>query len=170
MVWKVQCWREKVWSTASTIDQVAESPDLNTGNDKHVLWNGLRYSHGNDSLCLGVFQSRGKPDGSVWLSWFGRAKNTASRFRKKTVDFSTATYLGNDHIPEVLLAYLVDWWVHHILEDDMAYRSFFKDKGVEWMRKASQIIRWFAWRVIERKFAGWTTRLRLTNDRVIYPK
>jgi len=29
------------------------------------------------------------------------------------------------------LEYLVNWWVHHILEDDMAYRAFFKDKGVE---------------------------------------
>jgi hemerythrin-like metal-binding protein/PAS domain S-box-containing protein len=52
-------------------------------------------------------------------------------FRKKTVDFSTATTLGVDQIPEDLLVYLADWWVHHILEDDMAYRSFFKDKGVE---------------------------------------
>jgi hemerythrin-like metal-binding protein len=52
-------------------------------------------------------------------------------FRKKTVAFSTATYLGIDHIPEDLLKYLADWWVHHILEDDMAYRLFFKDKGVE---------------------------------------
>jgi len=52
-------------------------------------------------------------------------------FRKKTVAFSTATTLGVDQIPEALLEYLADWWVHHILEDDMAYRTFFKDKGVE---------------------------------------
>ena len=51
-------------------------------------------------------------------------------FRKKTVDFSSATTLGVDQIPEALLEYLVDWLAHHILEDDMAYRSFFKDKGV----------------------------------------
>jgi len=52
-------------------------------------------------------------------------------FRKKTVAFSTATYYGVDQVPEALLEYLVEWWVHHILEDDMAYRSFFKDKGVK---------------------------------------
>jgi hemerythrin-like metal-binding protein len=52
-------------------------------------------------------------------------------FRKKTVAFSTATYYGIDQVPEALLEYLVEWWVQHILEDDMAYRSFFKDKGVE---------------------------------------
>jgi hemerythrin-like metal-binding protein/putative nucleotidyltransferase with HDIG domain len=52
-------------------------------------------------------------------------------FRKKTVDFCTATTQGFEQIPEALLEYLVDWLVHHILEVDMAYRSFFKDKGVE---------------------------------------
>ena len=52
-------------------------------------------------------------------------------FRKRTVDLCTATYLGVDQIPEALLLYLSDWWVRHILEHDMAYRSFFKDKGVE---------------------------------------
>ncbi len=52
-------------------------------------------------------------------------------FRKKIVGFSTATNLGVDQIPEDLLTYLVDWLTHHILEDDMAYRSFFKEKVVE---------------------------------------
>ena len=52
-------------------------------------------------------------------------------FRKKTVEFSTATNLGIDHIPDALLTYLAKWLTHHILEDDMAYRSFFKEKGVQ---------------------------------------
>ena len=52
-------------------------------------------------------------------------------FRKKTVDFCAATTIGVDQVPETLLLYLGDWLVHHILEDDMAYRSFFMDKGVE---------------------------------------
>ena len=52
-------------------------------------------------------------------------------FRKKTVDFCTATTIGVEKIPEALLEYLVDWLTHHILKDDMAYRSFFKNKGVK---------------------------------------
>ena len=52
-------------------------------------------------------------------------------FRKKTVDFSTYTTLGVEQIPDVLLEYLVDWLTHHILEDDMAYREFFNERGVE---------------------------------------
>jgi hemerythrin-like metal-binding protein/PAS domain S-box-containing protein/putative nucleotidyltransferase with HDIG domain len=52
-------------------------------------------------------------------------------FRKKTVGFSTATTFGINQVPEDLLTYLTNWLIHHILEDDMAYRSFFIDKGVE---------------------------------------
>jgi len=52
-------------------------------------------------------------------------------FRKKTVGFSTATTFGIDQVPEDLLTYLTNWLVHHILEDDMVYRAFFIDKGVE---------------------------------------
>ena len=52
-------------------------------------------------------------------------------FRKKTVGFSTATTFGINQVPEDLLTYLTNWLVHHILEDDMAYRAFFIDKGVE---------------------------------------
>ena len=52
-------------------------------------------------------------------------------FREKTVSFSSAAYAGVDHRPEALLDYLINWLVHHILEVDMAYRSFFRDKGVK---------------------------------------
>ena len=51
-------------------------------------------------------------------------------YRKKTIDFSTATMLGIEAVPEILLAYLFDWWTHHILNEDMKYKSFFKKKGV----------------------------------------
>ena len=51
-------------------------------------------------------------------------------FRKKTVDFYAATTQGFEQVPEAMLEYLVNWLIHHILEDDMAYRSFFKEKGI----------------------------------------
>lgn len=52
-------------------------------------------------------------------------------YRKKTLDFSTATIVGVESVPEILLAYLADWWVHHILDEDMKYKSFFAEKGVK---------------------------------------
>ena len=52
-------------------------------------------------------------------------------YRKKAVDFSTATILGIEAVPEILLAYLFEWWTHHILDEDMKYKPFFVQKGVK---------------------------------------
>jgi hemerythrin len=51
-------------------------------------------------------------------------------YRKKAIDFSTAAGLGVESTPQILVAYLSDWWTHHILEEDMKYKSFFAKKGV----------------------------------------
>jgi hemerythrin-like metal-binding protein len=51
-------------------------------------------------------------------------------YRLKTVNFSTATMIGVNEVPEILIAYLFDWWNHHILDEDMKYKPFFKEKGV----------------------------------------
>jgi hemerythrin-like metal-binding protein len=51
-------------------------------------------------------------------------------YRIKTVDFSTAVTLRVEAVPEILLAYLFDWWIHHILDEDMKYKPFFAEKGV----------------------------------------
>lgn len=52
-------------------------------------------------------------------------------FRKKTVKFCTATAIHVDVVPQVMLKYLREWLVHHILESDMAYKSFFQERGVK---------------------------------------
>jgi hemerythrin len=52
-------------------------------------------------------------------------------YRRKAGDFSTATILGIESVPEILIAYLFDWWTHHILDQDMKYKSFFSKKGVK---------------------------------------
>ena len=52
-------------------------------------------------------------------------------YRIKTVDFSTATTLGIDAVPEILLTYLFEWWIHHILDEDMKYKPFFTEKGLK---------------------------------------
>jgi hemerythrin len=52
-------------------------------------------------------------------------------YRKKTLDFSTAAIVGVESVPQISIAYLVDWWVHHILDEDMKYKAFFAEKGVK---------------------------------------
>lgn len=51
-------------------------------------------------------------------------------FIKKTVDFCSAVEVGVDIVPQVMLEYLKDWLLHHILEQDMKYKSFFIDRGI----------------------------------------
>jgi len=51
-------------------------------------------------------------------------------FRKKTVDFCTATTLDAEAVPATLLHYLREWLVGHILDTDMAYKPFFRERGI----------------------------------------
>jgi hemerythrin len=51
-------------------------------------------------------------------------------YRKKVVDLCTATTLNVSQVPHAILEFLARWWKHHILFEDMQYKSFFKDKGI----------------------------------------
>ena len=52
-------------------------------------------------------------------------------YRKKVVDLCTAASLDIPIVPQVMLNYLVQWWQNHILHEDMEYKSFFKEKGID---------------------------------------
>ena len=60
----------------------------------------------------------------------GSQKIEHRAFRKKTAEFSTAAALEDKNNQQALLKFLVDWLTHHILVTDMAYRSFFEEKGI----------------------------------------
>lgn len=46
-------------------------------------------------------------------------------------NFSTDIIAGRTaNVTTELLDYLNDWWKHHILEEDMKYKTFFKEKGI----------------------------------------
>lgn len=49
-------------------------------------------------------------------------------FIEKTAEFCSDGRLQVESIPQSILIYLRQWWIDHILKDDMAYKSFFKDK------------------------------------------
>ena len=53
-------------------------------------------------------------------------------YRKKAIDFSTATSLGVESVPQILVAYLSEWWTHHILDEDMKYKPCFAEKEGGW--------------------------------------
>ncbi len=51
-------------------------------------------------------------------------------FRKKVAKLCVATVDGLDAVPKDLLEYLQQWLTQHILQEDMAYKPFFEEKGV----------------------------------------
>jgi hemerythrin len=61
---------------------------------------------------------------------FEQHKAQHMAYIKKTADFCTATQIGVEAIPRGLLAYLRDWWMHHIQNTDKAYKPFFNGIGI----------------------------------------
>ena len=51
-------------------------------------------------------------------------------FIEKTVEFCSAVEADVDIVPQAMLEYLKSWLIHHILEQDMKYTTFFADRGV----------------------------------------
>ena len=52
-------------------------------------------------------------------------------YRIKIVELYQATFIHKDSVPKELVMFLRDWWVKHILETDMKYRSSLTKRGVE---------------------------------------
>jgi len=55
---------------------------------------------------------------------------THVKYLEKVAKFSFDTMAHDESIPEALLEFLQNWWQHHILEDDMKYKAFFKERGI----------------------------------------
>jgi hemerythrin len=61
---------------------------------------------------------------------FKQHKAQHMTYIKKIVDFCTAAQIVNDSIEGGLLAYLREWWEHHIQNSDKAYATFFNSVGI----------------------------------------
>ena len=53
-----------------------------------------------------------------------------TEYGERIADFCLRTVEKDKNVPEELLSYLGEWWIGHILHEDMKYKSFFEDKGV----------------------------------------
>jgi len=52
-------------------------------------------------------------------------------YLERVSEFSFEVMAHNNDISAKLLEFLKDWWIQHILHEDMQYRSFFELKGVK---------------------------------------
>ncbi len=57
-------------------------------------------------------------------------KSQHKAFRIKVMELCTATMGGDEAVPKVILEFLKQWFTQHILDEDMEYKPFFKEKGV----------------------------------------
>ena len=53
-----------------------------------------------------------------------------TEYGDRIADFCLKTIEKNKNVPEELLSYLGEWWIGHILHEDMKYKSFFEEKGI----------------------------------------
>lgn len=53
-----------------------------------------------------------------------------TEYGDRIADFCLKTVEKNRNVPEELLGYLGEWWIGHILHEDMKYKRFFEEKGV----------------------------------------
>ena len=53
-----------------------------------------------------------------------------TEYGERIADFCLKTVQKDKNVPEDLLSYLGEWWIGHILREDMKYKSFFEEKGI----------------------------------------
>ncbi|NNJ91628.1 MAG: hemerythrin family protein [Gammaproteobacteria bacterium] len=51
-------------------------------------------------------------------------------YKLKVSDFAVDILEYREDLPEKLLNYLNQWWMDHILKEDMQYKPFFEEKGI----------------------------------------
>jgi hemerythrin-like metal-binding protein len=100
-----------------------EARDANSEAMSEILTTMTRYSLEHFKTEEGLLKEHGYPD-------LEEHRQEHAAYRRKAIDFSTATSLGVESVPQILVSYLLEWWTNHILKEDMKYKSFFAEKGV----------------------------------------
>ncbi|OOY35776.1 hypothetical protein BOV90_01450 [Solemya velum gill symbiont] len=52
-------------------------------------------------------------------------------YSNKIADLCQGSLDGKRDVPTELINFLTDWWINHILHEDMQYKAFFKERGVK---------------------------------------
>jgi hemerythrin len=60
-----------------------------------------------------------------------RQKVEHKAYRIKIVEFCQSATIHEESVPAELRKFLHDWWIDHILNTDMKYRSFLMERGVK---------------------------------------
>lgn len=101
------------------LNRMLTAPDATTRSEtvSDILTDMTRYANEHFRTEETFLESCGYPN-------LPAHKQMHFAYRKKTVDLCGDTMAGICTVPEELLVYLRGWWIHHILEEDMKYKSF----------------------------------------------
>ena len=58
-------------------------------------------------------------------------KDQHNQFRKQTVKFCLDAMHYDTAVPIEVLTFLKEWWINHILDSDMQYKTFFSQFGLK---------------------------------------
>jgi len=100
-----------------------EARDANSETVSEILTAMTRYSLEHFKTEEGLMKAHGYPN-------LEEHRQEHIAYRRKAIDFSTAATIGVESVPQILIDYLSEWWMHHILDEDMKYKPFFAKKGV----------------------------------------
>ena len=108
------------------INQLSAAGETSTGSEavSDSLTEMTQYAQTHFAVEEQMLRDNGYPDLERHM-----AEHLA--FQERTSEFLTATMLSVTHVPESLLLYLRGWLVNHILTSDMAYKSFFRNLGLD---------------------------------------
>ena len=100
-----------------------EARDANSETVSEILTAMTRYPLEHFKTEEGLMKAHGYPN-------LEEHRQEHIAYRRKAIDFSTAATIGVESVPQILIDYLSEWWMHHILDEDMKYKPFFAKKGV----------------------------------------
>ncbi|MHC4442627.1 MAG: bacteriohemerythrin [Planctomycetota bacterium] len=109
----------------SMINRLIEQPEATSDSEivSDIVMEMTQYAQQHFQTEEQLMADHGYPD-------FDEHKQQHTAYKKKTVEFCTATMVGTDNIPDTIFNYLQDWWINHIQNTDMKYKPFFANKGI----------------------------------------
>ena len=107
------------------LNRMIRDPTASTRSETvaDVLWDMTRYALEHFKSEEDLMTEHGYPH-------LEKHQRQHRGFQEKVARLSVATSEGHAAVPRELLAYLRQWWIRHILQEDMAFKPFFEQKGV----------------------------------------
>lgn len=107
------------------INELHTNRDLTSQSDNlhNILGRIIIYAQNHLDYEEKLLRENGYPD-------FEDHLEKHREYKLKVSDFAVDILEYKEDLPTELLDYLNQWWVDHILKEDMKYKSFFEEKGI----------------------------------------